>query len=70
MSGKTVTLKRKKSGKFLESFWKVFGKKISPTLMSETKKPPNSWRLTLLINKGGVILYVLSHEKKHLIFFN
>ena len=22
MSGKTVTLKRKKSGKFLESFWK------------------------------------------------
>ena len=51
MSGKTVTLKRKQSGKFLESFWKVFGKKllnsfkkrlkpfkfyISPTLMSET----------------------------------
>lgn len=46
MSGKTVTLKRKQSGRFLENLLNSFKKRlkpfkfsISPTLMSETKKP-------------------------------
>ena len=49
---------------------KVFKIKDLEVLSDNTKKPPKYWRLTLLINKGCVILYVLSHEKKHLIFFN
>ena len=38
MSGKTVTLKRKKSGKFLESFWK----KNLPDIDVGDKKTANS----------------------------